>query len=202
MPDTGAPWFIPYVEDTDLVSDFPTDSLALANAIDAGLDAALTAGIGSNVVQTVKTDTFTTTSTSFTDVTGLTATITPSSNTAKILVIAQVNWTNLATVNLTGYFLRLNGGGADTYVGDAASNRVRAAAYNFQNDGSFQMSNAQQASTLVFLSSPATAAAVTYAVQARTATSGSVIVNRNGSDTDSVQFGRTASSIAVIEVAA
>ena len=40
MPDTGAPWNIPYVESTDLVSDWPTDSLALANAIDAGLDAA------------------------------------------------------------------------------------------------------------------------------------------------------------------
>lgn len=40
MPDTGAPWNIPYVEAADLVSDWPADSLALANAIDAGLDAA------------------------------------------------------------------------------------------------------------------------------------------------------------------
>ena len=40
MPDTGAPWNIPYVESTDLVSDWPADSLALANAIDSGLDAA------------------------------------------------------------------------------------------------------------------------------------------------------------------
>ena len=38
MPDTGAPWFIPYVENTDLVSDWPTDSLALANAIVAALE--------------------------------------------------------------------------------------------------------------------------------------------------------------------
>ena len=40
MPDTGAPWNIPYVESSDLVSDWPADSLALANAIDSGLDAA------------------------------------------------------------------------------------------------------------------------------------------------------------------
>ena len=33
MPDTGAPWNIPYVASTDLVSDWPADSLALANAI-------------------------------------------------------------------------------------------------------------------------------------------------------------------------
>jgi hypothetical protein len=58
MPDTGAPWNIPYVESTDLVSDWPADSLALANAIAAGLDDAGNAGIGSNVVQAVKTDTF------------------------------------------------------------------------------------------------------------------------------------------------
>jgi hypothetical protein len=38
MPDTGAPWFIPYVESTDLVSQWPTDSLALANAIVAALE--------------------------------------------------------------------------------------------------------------------------------------------------------------------
>ena len=38
MPDTGAPWFIPYVESTDLVSAWPTDSLALANAIVAALE--------------------------------------------------------------------------------------------------------------------------------------------------------------------
>jgi hypothetical protein len=38
MPDTGAPWNIPYVEATDLVSDWPADSLALANAIVAALE--------------------------------------------------------------------------------------------------------------------------------------------------------------------
>jgi hypothetical protein len=37
MPDTGAPWNIPYVETADLVSDWPADSLALANAIAAAL---------------------------------------------------------------------------------------------------------------------------------------------------------------------
>ena len=40
MPDTGAPWNIPYVQSSDLVSDWPADSLALANAIDASLIAA------------------------------------------------------------------------------------------------------------------------------------------------------------------
>ena len=40
MPDTGAPWNIPYVAGTDLVSDWPTDSQTLAQAIADGLDEA------------------------------------------------------------------------------------------------------------------------------------------------------------------
>ena len=55
MPDTGAPWNIPYVAGTDLVADWPTDSQTLAEAIADGLDAA--GGIV-QVVQTVKSDYF------------------------------------------------------------------------------------------------------------------------------------------------
>jgi hypothetical protein len=40
MPDTGAPWNIPYVDDADLVRDFPTADEAQALAIAAALDAA------------------------------------------------------------------------------------------------------------------------------------------------------------------
>lgn len=38
MPDTGAPYNIPYVESTDLVSGWPAISLDVANAIVAALD--------------------------------------------------------------------------------------------------------------------------------------------------------------------
>jgi hypothetical protein len=40
MPDTGAPWNIPYVDPTDLVRDYPQASEDLADAVAAGLDAA------------------------------------------------------------------------------------------------------------------------------------------------------------------
>jgi hypothetical protein len=40
MPDTGAPWNIPYVAPSDLVRDYPSDSEDLAEAIADGLDAA------------------------------------------------------------------------------------------------------------------------------------------------------------------
>jgi len=48
MPDTGAPWNIPYVAGTDLVRDWPTDSQDLAEAIADGLD-----GTGFDSVATI-----------------------------------------------------------------------------------------------------------------------------------------------------
>lgn len=50
---------------------------------------ALPAGATKQVVQTVKTDTFSTTSLTHVDVTGLSVTITPSSTSSKILVIVD-----------------------------------------------------------------------------------------------------------------
>ena len=53
----------------------------------------LTLGAGKllQVVSTTKTDSFTTTSTSYTDITGLSASITPSSSSSKVYVIVHVN---------------------------------------------------------------------------------------------------------------
>jgi len=201
MPDTGAPWNIPYVDPTDLVRDYPQASEDLADAIADGLDAAGSAGIGPNVVQTVKLDTFTTTSTSYTTVTGLSVTITPTSNTSKVLLIAQVNFSNEPSVDNTGYFLRLAGSDADTYVGDAASNRTRAAAYSRHTGADYPQRLGIATATLVFLSSPATGSPVTYSVEARVGGSGALTVNQNGPDIDNLETARTPSSITVIEVA-
>jgi hypothetical protein len=53
--------------------------------------ARLPAGSVLQVVSTVKTDTFTTVSSSYVDVTGLSVSITPTSATSKILVLVQAN---------------------------------------------------------------------------------------------------------------
>ena len=196
MPDTGAPWNIPYVETTDLVSDWPADSLALANAIDAGLDAAGNAGIGSNVVQTVKTDTFTTTSSTFVDVTGLTATITPTTASSKILVVAQI------TASASGVvFLKIAGGNSAAYVGDAAGSRIRTVAF-LQSTGD-RVDASAYAQTIVYLDSPSTTSPTTYSAQVALNSGGTLaVVNRSQFDTDNTTYGRGASSITVIEVAA
>jgi hypothetical protein len=147
------------------------------------------------VVQTVKLDTFSTSSTSFTDVTGLTATITPSATSSKVLIVAQ--FPHMITDTHAGYF-RVSGGNATTYIGDAASNRVRTvlgAAY-----GNFGA--AMYPGSIVYLDSPATTSATTYSVQGRTASAGTLYVYRTFNDSDSSICGRGASSITVMEISA
>jgi hypothetical protein len=194
MPDTGAPWNIPYVDPTDLVRDYPQASEDLADAVAAGLTAAGNAGIGSNVVQTVKTDTFTTTSTTFTAVTGLTATITPSSATSKILVVGYwVIGNSDLNRSVATQILR---GATVLFVGDADGSRVQATAglTSPAVSGQFGFSP-------VFLDSPGVATAVTYSVEMRRGTAGTAALGRDGFDGNNVDNVRLPSSLTLIEVA-
>ena len=196
MPDTGAPWNIPYVAPSDLVRDYPTDSEALADAIEAALN---TRTFG-QIIQTVKTDTFVTTINqgAASAITGLTVSITPTSNTAKVFVLAQV-------VVSRGEFaasttsLRLTRGGTGIGVGDAASNRRRETTGAWPEDAL-----GVQTMTIVYLDSPATTSATTYGVSLSHGRAGTdnVAVNRSFTDTDANNIARYASTITAIEVLA
>jgi hypothetical protein len=183
MPDTGAPWNIPYVENADLVSDWPADSLLVANAVAAGLSAAALPGIGSNVGQAVKTDAFSTASGTFVDVTGLSVTITPSSDTSKILVLYSVNIGTGATddaftvIQLVRDATVVNAGLDGTALFWGHNRSAITAAGNF-------------------VDSPATASAVTYKVQVKKVGTTTAYVNRNADPKILV------SSLICIEVAA
>jgi hypothetical protein len=200
MADTGAPWNLPYPLSTDLVRDGAQAIEDLAEDVADALTKAYT-GIGTNVVQAVKTDTFTTTSTSFTTVTGLSATITPTAATSKVLVICQITH-DMGISNGYGAF-KVVRGSTDVYVGDAAGSRVRAVwgggTYNLPSEG---LRYASLSGSIVFLDSPGVATATTYNVQVRQTTNGSVLINRSNVDADSASGTRGASSITVIEVAA
>jgi formylmethanofuran dehydrogenase subunit D len=161
----------------------------------------LPAGIGSNVVQTVKTDTFSTTSASFVDVTGLTATITPSSATAKILIIAQTNLTNTNPQNNTAVNMKLAGGNTSNYIGDAAGSRTRTVG-NMRTNADFRPGETMLVQSLVFLDAPASTSPVTYSVQVLSVGGGAAIVNVATNDSDASTSSRGASSLTAIEVAA
>jgi hypothetical protein len=167
------------------------------------LPAGFSGGLGTNVVQAVKTDTF---SASLAvgavsgDVTGLTVSITPSSATAKVLVIASI-YTSGDGGAIGSYLYLYRDGSLTTYIGDAASSRARVT-----SSTSWEGQNNPDVQHVMFLDSPATTSAVTYSVRLghdRTAAGTSTVyVNRGTTDTDANYTARTASSITAIEVAA
>ena len=147
-------------------------------------------------VQTVKTDAFTTTSQPFTDITGLSATITPKFSTSKILISYTLS------VSSNGFpMFKLLRGSTDIFVGDAASNRVRCFFGGY-------VGGLHAGLTLPvtgnFLDSPSTTSATTYKIQTGVihTTGYTIVVNRSMSDTDFNYNPRTASSIVLMEVSA
>ena len=191
---TNYGWTTP--DDSDLVKDGASAIRSLGAAIDGTF-----LGLGKNVIQTVKLDTFTTNSTTYTDVTGLTATITPSSASAKIMIIADLSASAISggTATVGAAHFRIDGGNADSYVGTSAGSRVSAAT-TFVSSGALQLNTSQTPTTLAYLDSPASTSPVTYAVQVRTNTGGTAVINRSGNDADQEWHARTASSITAIEV--
>ena len=154
------------------------------------------AGAILQVVTTNKTDTFTTSSTSYADVTGLSVTITPSSSTSNILVSLSMCFSG---DNTTNAYVRLVRGSTAIAIGDANGSRVRFTMSNYQGSAS---SNFAPTSGVVFLDSPATTSATTYKVQMQNQGTGTVYVNRSSTYTDSSSSGTGISIITVMEVAA
>lgn len=153
------------------------------------------AGAVLQVVQTVKTDTFAMSSGTFTDVTGLSVSITPTSTSSRVLVLVDLKFNGRSGV--VSAHSRLMRDSTAIYVGDAAGNRQRATS-NAVGDTEFVSS-----SNSVFLDSPATTSATTYKVQVRANTANNVFVNRaaDANDDDSAFRARYASSITVMEIA-
>ena len=148
------------------------------------------------VVSTTKTDTFSaSTSNTFTDITGLSVSITPSATSSKILVLASV--IGSATSNGVANIQLLRGATA-ICIGDAASTRPRATTSTDSNS----LNQAVPAS-INFLDSPATTSATTYKLAINTGdNSGTAYINRTLVDGDDMYSGRYASTITVMEISA
>lgn len=159
-------------------------------------DANAPSGSVIQVVQTVKTDTFSSSASSFTDITGLTATITPASASNKILVMASV----VVALNST-YFLqiRLARGGSAILQGDAAGSRIRTQGMVYMYN---QSNNAQLTWPGYVVDSPASTSSLTYSVQMMQLDGSTHYVNRLTRDDDANYEPRSASSLILMEIAA
>ena len=157
--------------------------------------AAASSGAVAQVKSTTKTDTFTMSSQTYADITGLSVSITPTSASNKILIIASVNFNGDAGVSGAG--ARLMRGSTAIGIGDTASSRTPATSGGVQGaDDDYPGS-----SSLTFLDSPATTSATTYKVQVRgTGGGAAVYVNRGLQDPDSSNNFRYISTITVMEV--
>jgi hypothetical protein len=145
------------------------------------------------VVSTHKTDDFTTASGSFTDVTGLSASITPSSASNKILVMFSITASNTSAT--LGTHIRLMRGSTEIAPARSVANYESSWLVFF---GDTNLSNQK---SFEFLDSPSTTSATTYKIQIKPQ-NGTSVVNRSGSDAASQEYShKSSSTITVMEIA-
>lgn len=156
-----------------------------SGVLDSG---SLPAGSVLQIVSTTKTDAFSTSSTSFTDITGLSVSITPSSTSSKILVFFTVQ----ASHPTSGGDLNVN------LVRDSTSILVGTSGTSENVTGYTAQSAAYEIAMFnnSYLDSPATTSALTYKMQFKVAVS-TGYVNRRA---DSSYLGFP-STITVMEIA-
>ena len=144
------------------------------------------------VVQATKTDTASVTGSSFSSV--FTASITPSSASSKVLVMAFLS-VGGATSNYPN--IRLTKSSTVLLQGDTAGSRTRVTAMG--NPG---VAGAMNALTINYLDSPSSTSALTYEIELASHSTGAVYLNRSGTDTDGATISRAASTLILMEVGA
>lgn len=173
---------------------------ALSNLGTAQLaDANMPSGSIIQVVQAVKTDTFTSSANlTWTDITGMTATITPSSTSSKIMV--EINMFGVFwTMGYNGCILRLLKNGTNVGGGDAASNR--SSCIGTQAFGNASKPDAGMMYSYKWIDSPSSTSALTYKIQFYQDTPANPIyVNRTITDADNALWPRTLSTITLTEI--
>ena len=165
------------------------------------VDGAPTSGGGGivQVVQTVKTDSFSTTSTSLVDITGFSVTITPKFTSSKVLVIVNIGMAANSAASATCFALlrgstnivsNTSGGFTDT------SNCFAAAGGGGTSDNERKTISP----SITFLDSPSTTSATTYKCQMLAGGGGSNtgFFNQWGTNTDQAAV----STITAMEVSA
>jgi hypothetical protein len=156
-------------------------------------------GSGQVVVQvasTTSTTQFTSTSTSYVDITGLSVSITPTNSANKILVI--YNFQGSATSGEYSNAYQLVRGSTAICLGVPTGSRSAATSYNRSMTGNGDQSWAM---AMNFLDSPATTSATTYKIQGTTQSGGTFAVNRSVNNTDSNSVFNTPATITVMEIA-
>ena len=192
---------------TDTVSDVtltvPASNASVltdsSNIPAANLTGSLPAGMGGKVlqvVQTVKTDTYTATGyTTWTDITGMSASITPSATSSKILVFTNLQY------SIQGYGgIRLMRDATAIGLGDAAGTRLQST----MGTKAYRTVADMASNTSFYLDSPSTTSSTTYKLQANLLHDLAyfLYVNRSWNDDDATYSSRPISTMTLIEIGA
>ena len=151
------------------------------------------------VVQTLKTDAFTTTSSSLVDVTGMSAAITPTSSSSKILVQVHIGISGGDQYSYAHYVLLRGSTQIGLGTGATGSNQTNISfATNWNTPNEYM----GYAASFQFLDSPSTTSATTYKLQVKSGyASKALYVNRVHASYDETYNAKTASTFTVTEVA-
>jgi len=149
------------------------------------------AGSVIQTIQTVKTDAFTTTSTSY--VTLMTVSITPFSASNKVLITFGTNGSTPGDV-MHGYVAIFRNSTQVFQADPTGSRRSATSVINTATQQQFYYGG-------TFLDSPATTSAINYTIQVLSSNGTTLYINRSARDTDLLAYdGRSVSSITVMEI--
>jgi hypothetical protein len=160
--------------------------------------AKLPAGSVLQVVQTTKTDTFSTTSS--TPSTVMSASITPLSANSKILLLGTVNFSGQSATPC----LYLTRNGTIVIQGDGSGSRTRVFTGSHLTSapaGNVTWLYAQIPVSMTYLDSPSTTSAITYAVQLAELNGTTSYINRTVDDVNATWITRSASTLVLMEIA-
>lgn len=146
------------------------------------------------VVTATKTDSFSSTSSSYTDLTGITANITPASTSNKVMIYAIITLQNNDDVNHAYALLKR---GTDTLIiADTASNRTSA---SMVISGTQTLEHPPRGFT--FLDSPSSTSELTYKIQVKGSNTNGIYCNRSAGDNDAAaNDGRSVSTFTLMEI--
>jgi hypothetical protein len=194
-----------YTDGQILIGNTSTNGLAKAT-LTQGTGISITNGAGaitiastatSAVIQVksfTKTDIFSSTSTSYVDITNLSVTITPTSASNKILVMMTLTCGCDGATVFVAFRLMRDSTAID--IGDAAGSRTRA------TGGAGRVNDVSDTYSINanFLDSPGITSAITYKVQMLNNNGNTAFVGSNGLNADNPATGRYPSTITVMEV--
>lgn len=148
------------------------------------------------IVQVVKTDAFTTSSATPVDITGMSASISPTSSNSKVLVHVDLKW----SINGHGDIYLLKNG-TKIYYGDLYGVQSQASLHGY-GSGSYGTDYGLCYGGIEYLDSPATTSSVTYKLQAGVPYSSSytIAVNYLRPNENYVYNARLASTITLMEI--